>query len=161
MPPPIPHFRNPVHACLLDPSSSPTSACRLSRCSCVLLPLTTCYCLSPPATASHRLLWPITTHYCCCPAPPKVRQSSTQLIVLGSFSGWGVNGTLVTLRPDTALPLPSPSRGASPSFPPPSASSSGLSSGGVAGIVVGSVAGGALLLAGFTLLLLRQRYLGG
>ena len=64
MPPPIPHFRNPVHACLLDPSSSPTSACRLSRCSCVLLPLTTCYCLSPPATASHHLLLAL------APSPP-------------------------------------------------------------------------------------------
>ena len=83
---------------------------------------------------------------------PQVQTASPQLIVLGTMSGWGVSGNLVTLLPDQPLPLPPPS----PSSVPPSSSQEGLSSGAVAGIVVGSVAGAALLVGAVALLLLRR-----
>ena len=70
--------------------------------------------------------------------------------MLDTMSGWGVNGSLVTLLPDQPLPLLS--------LPPPSASSSGsLSSGAVAGIVMGSCVGTALLAGVGVLLLLCLR----
>ena len=72
------------------------------------------------------------------------------------MSGWGVNGSLVTLLPDTPLPP----------LPPPSAasnggSSSGLSAGAVAGIVAGSCVGAALLAGGVVGLLLLRCVLAG
>ena len=83
--------------------------------------------------------------------PPQVQAAGPQLIVLDYMSGWGVNGSFVTLRPDTPLPTPTPS-------PPPSPSSSqGMSSGAVAGIVVGSIAGAAIL-AGVVAAFLLRRY---
>ena len=78
----------------------------------------------------------------------QVLQASPQLIVLANMSGWGVNGSLVTLLPNQPLPPTLPS-------PPASSSSPGLSYGAVAGIVVGSCAGAALLLLTGGLLLHR------
>ena len=70
--------------------------------------------------------------------------------------GWGVNGSLVTLLPDTPLPLLE-----DPPHPSPSTSgSNGLSSGAVAGIVVGSVVGAALLLLVVAAVLLKRKRCG-
>ena len=74
--------------------------------------------------------------------------------MLDSFSGWGVNGSLVTLLPDMPLPQQAP---------PPnlhqaasSSTASALSAGAVAGIVVGSVFGAALLVGAAMLLLIHR-----
>ena len=67
--------------------------------------------------------------------------------------GWGVNGSLVTLLPDTPLPLLE-----DPPHPSPSASSSsGLFSGAVVGIVVGSIVGAALFMLVVATVLLKRR----
>ena len=89
----------------------------------------------------------------------QVRQASPQLIMLDYMSGWGVNGSLVTLLPIQPLPLLTPS-------PCPSmaaSSSHGLSTGAMAGLVVGSIAGAAILTGAAALLLLHRcvwHYLG-
>ena len=123
-----------------------------------LLPSTSRYCLPPPATASYLQLLPSTSSYYLPPpasafAPPQVHQASPQLIMLDSITGWGVNGSLVTLLPDQVLPLPTPPLS---STPPPD-SSSDLSFGALAGVVVGGITGAVLLLGGITVLLLKWR----
>ena len=83
-----------------------------------------------------------------------MQQASPQLILLDYMSGWGVNGSLVTLLPDQPLPLLSPS-----SFPSMVVSSSqgqSLSTGAMAGIVVGSIAGAAILTGAAALLWLHR-----
>ena len=107
-----------------------------------------CYCQPcplllptlPRATAKLLLLLPLQTS--------QVQAAGPQRIVLDTMSGWGVNGSLVTLLPDTPLPAPLPSS---------ASGSTGLSAGAVAGIVVGSCVGAALLVGLGMLLLLRQR----
>ena len=84
----------------------------------------------------------------------QVQRASPQLIMLDYMSGWGVNGSLVTLLPDTPLPLLTPSP-----FPSMEASSSqgqGLSTEAMAGIVVGSIAGAAILTGAAALLWLHR-----
>ena len=117
----------------------------------------------PPAAKAPTLLRPATAHCPLSSAPAllklllllllcyQVGHASPQVIVLTSMSGWGVNGSLVTLLPDTPLPQLEPS----------APNSHGLSSGAVAGIVVGSIAGAALLLGGAALLLRSWRRCGG
>ena len=69
------------------------------------------------------------------------------------MSGWGVNGSLVTLLPDQLVQLASPPPAPASAS---SGSSSGLLAGAVAGIVVGSCVGAALLVW-VGVLLLRTR----
>ena len=73
--------------------------------------------------------------------------------MLNSITGWGVNGSLMTLLPDQALPFPTPPLSSTPSPD----SSPGLSCGALAGIVVGSIAGAALLVTGVAVLLIKWR----
>ena len=131
----------------LPPATADPAPCYCQPCP--LLPPTL-----PPATADPAFC------YCRpCPLllptlPPgtacryQVQQASPQLIMLGYMSGWGVNGSLVTLLPDQPLPIPTPS--SSPS------SSSGQSLGAVAGIVVGSIVGAAMLVGAAALRLLHR-----
>ena len=89
--------------------------------------------------------------------------ASPKSLVLANLSGWGVNGTFVTLIPKQPLLYVRliPRNSTPPAKPPtlyPSisdrnSSGSSLSSGAVAGVVVGCIVGAALLLLGGVLLL--------
>ena len=115
--------------------------------------------ISPPSTHCAVCPPPFPHSPHCVPRPTPTRQAryaDLLCIRLDSLSGWGVNGSMVTLLPDTPLPE------ATLLQPPPpllaaSSSSSGLSAGAVVGVVVGSVCGAALLIGGLALLLLLLR----
>ena len=102
---------------------------------------------------------------CTLPPPPpphtctqmQVLNANPKVIVLANISGWGVNGSLVTVVPEQLLLYAHliPSNYTPPAMPPSGSSSSSLSSGAVAGVVVGCIVGAALLLLLGGLLLLR------
>ena len=102
----------------------------------------------PPTTLQYRPPLAVANQLTYLTYSHQVLQASPQIIVLANMSGWGVNGSLVTLLPNQPLPPTLPS-------PPASSSSPGLSYGAVAGIVVGSCVGAALLLLTGGLLLHR------
>ena len=82
-------------------------------------------------------------------AASQVQAASPQAIVLDTMSGWGVNGSLVTLLPDQPLP---------PTPPPPTAySSHSLPAGAVAGIVIAAVVMAGVGISVILLLLRRHR----